>query len=98
MNHPKIVLGRNIITEPYNKPVDLFCDNQSVIALTWDHQYHSHMKHIDVWYHFIWWVVKEGHVHLIYCPTQDMVANVFTKALPSAKAKHFAGCLGLQLV
>ena len=56
------------------------------------------MKHIDVQYHFIRWVVEEGHVLLIYCPTQDMVANVFTKALPSAKAKHFAGCLGLQSV
>jgi hypothetical protein len=63
---------RSIITEvfqPYNKPVDLFCNNQSAIALTWDHQYHSRMKHINVRYHFIQWVVKEGRVCLIYCPT-----------------------------
>jgi hypothetical protein len=88
----------SIITEffqPYNKPVDLFCNSQSAIALTRDHQYHSCMKHIDAQYHFIRWVVEEGCVCLIYCPTQDMVANVFTKALPSTKAKHFADCLRL---
>jgi hypothetical protein len=31
----------------------LFLDNQAAIALTWDHQYHTCIKHIDVHYHFI---------------------------------------------
>ncbi len=31
----------------------LFSDNQAAIALTQDHQYHAHTKHIDMRYHFI---------------------------------------------
>ena len=74
----------------------LFSDNQSAIALSRDHQYHARTKHIDVCYHWIRWVVEQGTLQLIYCPTDDMVANVLTKALPSAKVKHFAAGLGLH--
>jgi len=67
-------------------PTTLFSDNQSAIALTRDHQYHACTKHIDIQYHFICWAIKNGSIHLIYCPTDDMVADCLTKALPSTKS------------
>jgi hypothetical protein len=73
----------------------LFSDNQSAIALAKEHQYHARTKHIDIRFHFIRWVVEEGKLRIIYCPTDDMVADTLTKALPSAKVKHFASELGL---
>ena len=76
----------------------LFLDNQLAIALTKEHQYHAHTKHIDVCYHFIHWIVEEGKIRLIYCPTNEMVANTLTKALPSVKMKHFATALRLVTV
>jgi hypothetical protein len=76
----------------------LFSDNQSAIALTKEHQYHARTKHIDVRFHFLRWVVEEGRLRLIYCPTDDMVADALTKALPSAKVKHFARELGLATI
>jgi hypothetical protein len=48
-----------------------------------------------VCYHFIRWVIERGSLRLVYCPTEDMVADALTKALPSAKVKHFAAGLGL---
>jgi hypothetical protein len=63
-----------------------------------EYQYHAHTKHSDVCYHFIHWIIEEGKICLIYCPTNEMVADTLTKALPSAKVKHFAGALGLILV
>ena len=84
------VFGENI-----EKPTTLFSDNQSAITLSKDHQYHARTKHIDVCFHFIQWVIEEGKVKLIYCPTNDMLADPFTKALLSAKGKHFAAALGL---
>ncbi len=76
----------------------LYSDNQSAIALSKEHQYHARTKHIDVRYHFIRWIIEEGKIRLIYCPTDDMVADCLTKALPSAKVKHFANALGLTSV
>ena len=76
----------------------LFSDNQSAIALSKDHQYHAHSKHIDVRFHFIHWIVEDGKIRLIYCPTGEMVADTLTKALPSPKVKHFTAELGLRTV
>ena len=86
------------IFEPFTDATTLFSDNQSAIALTRDHQYHARTKHIDVHYHFICWVVENGSLCLVYCPTADMLADMLTKALPSLKVKHFAECLGLRAV
>jgi len=90
---------RSLLSEvfgPFKDVTVLLCDNQSTIALAHDHQYHARTKHINVCYHFIRWVVDQGVVRLVYCPTEDMVADVLTKALPSPKVKHFAAGLGLR--
>jgi hypothetical protein len=78
-----------------SEPVTLFSDNQSAIALTKDHQYHARTKHIDIRFHFIRWIVENGSLRLVYSPTNEMVADTLTKALPSPKVKHFAAELGL---
>ena len=77
-------------------PTTLFSDNQSAIQLTKDHQYHARMKHIDIQFHFIQYIVEGGSIRLVYCPTDVMVANTLTKALPSTKAKHFTSQFGLS--
>ena len=64
--------------------------------LTHNHQYHARMKHIDMHYHFIWWVIEQGSLCIIYCLTDNMVVDALTKALPSAKVKHFMAGLGLH--
>jgi hypothetical protein len=90
---------RSLIAKLYGRPAGpttLLCDNQSAIALSKDHQYHAKTKHIDIRFHFVRWVISEGNMKLVYCPTDDMVADTLTKALPSPKAKHFAHALGLR--
>ena len=81
---------------PLAESITLFSDNQSAIALTKDHQYHARTKHIDIRFHFIHWIIEEGKLCLIYCPTANMVADTLMKALPSPKVKHFAVELGLR--
>jgi hypothetical protein len=79
-----------------SSPTTLFSDNKSAIALAKEHQYHARTEHIDIRYHFIRYMIANGSIHLIYCPTDDMVADTLTKPLPSVKAKHFAAELGLR--
>jgi hypothetical protein len=58
--------------------------------------YHAQTKHIDIHYHFICFVINNGSINIIYCPTNNMAANgMLTKALPNLKAKYFATALGL---
>ena len=66
--------------------------------LTKEHQYHARTKHIDTCFHFIRWIVEDSKLRLIYCPTEEMVADIFTKVLVSMKVKHFARELGLELL
>ena len=92
---------RSLISQLFNitlDPTTLFSDNQSTITLMKDHQYHLRTKHINIRFHFICWIIENGSIHLIYCPTEDMLADTLTKALPSLKVKHFATELRLTLV
>ena len=84
------------VFRPLTHPMPLYSDSQLAIALTKDRSYHACMKHIDIHYHFIRFVVDNHSLRLVYCPTDSMVADTLTKALPSVKAKHFAASLGLR--
>ena len=91
---------REFISEIYKPqdPMTLYSDSQSAIALARNEQFHARTKHIDIRFHFIRYIIEAGKIVIDYCPTEDMVADTFTKALPSAKAKHFATSLGLRKV
>ena len=79
-------------------PTILFSDSKSAIALAQDGHYHTRTKHINIWYHFIRYIIEAGSIKLVYSPTDDMTADTLTKALPSVKAKHFMTALGLTTV
>ena len=70
--------------------VRLFGDNQSAIAIASNPIQHARTKHIDVRYHFVREVIKEGMVEVQYISTQNMKADMLTKALPLNK---FMKCL-----
>jgi hypothetical protein len=78
-------------------PLTLYCDNQAALTLATTNNYHAQTKHIDIRFHFIRHSVETGVFKLIYCPTDDMVANILTKALPGWKVKGHTAVLGLRL-
>jgi hypothetical protein len=71
----------------------LFCDNQVALKLATNDNYHAHTKHIDIRFHFIRQVIASGAIKMVYCPTDNMMADVLTKALPCWKVM----CHGLGL-
>ena len=83
------------LSEPASKATTLFCDNQAAIHLTTADNYHARTKHIDIHYHFIRDVVQRGETSLAYMPTNDMPANLLTKALPRWKVVQHAVILRL---
>src|SRR6476646_4961848 len=74
----------------------ILCDNQGCIALAKDPKHHSRTKHIDVQHHFIREKLDDGEVSLWYCPTEDMVADVLTKALAKVRHEMLTKAIGLR--
>ena len=65
-----------------DRPITLFMDSKSALCLANNPMYHKRSKHIDIKYHWIREKVGEdGVVLLIHVRTQDMAADVLTKAL-----------------
>ena len=63
-------------------------DNQGTIALAENPIHHARTKHLDVQLQFVRNSIENGIIKLQYCPTDDMLADIMTKAL--AKDKHAA--------
>jgi hypothetical protein len=65
----------------FSLPTTLFCNNQDAIRLSKDATFHGCTKHIDVHFHFICQTITSGHIVMQYCPTDDMISDIFTKSL-----------------
>ena len=76
----------------------IFADNQGCIALASNLVLHSQVKHINIQHHFIWEHVECQEVGLHYISTKEMVADIFTKALPKDSFKKFQTELGVLLL
>jgi hypothetical protein len=62
------------------RPVTVFQDNQSTIKLVEKGRSTSELtRHIELGYFWVTDLVKRGLVTIEYCPTADMVADLFTK-------------------
>jgi len=64
----------------------IYQDNKSTILLSENGKPSSskHTKHLDVRYYFITDCIKRGEVKVTYCPTENMLADFFTKPLQGA--------------
>jgi hypothetical protein len=72
------------------------CDNQGAISLTKNPTQHARTKHIDVQHHFVRERVENGEVTFEYCSTEEMVADVLTKALPKERHYKLISMFGLE--
>ncbi|XP_073304217.1 secreted RxLR effector protein 161-like [Primulina huaijiensis] len=61
--------------------MNVMCDNSSTIKLSKNLVMHGCSKHIDVRFHFLRNITKDGTIELVYCGTQDQVADIMTKPL-----------------
>jgi len=77
-------------------PTTLYCNNQAALHLAEDDNYHACTKHIDIRYHFIRQTITQKQIAMEYCPTEEMMADILTKALPKYKAAIHVQNLGIH--
>ena len=73
----------------------IYTDSQSALAIVRNLVFHACTKHIEVHYHYVRERLSAGEISLAYVPTQDNLADLFTKALSREKFEAFCKALGL---
>ncbi|GJU54105.1 retrovirus-related pol polyprotein from transposon TNT 1-94 [Tanacetum coccineum] len=81
----------------YNK-IPMYCDSQSVIAISCNPVQHSRTKHINIRYHFIKEHVEKGTTELCFVRTEYQLADLFRKALPKERFEYLVHRIGMRFM
>lgn len=73
----------------------IFQDNQSAIRIAKNPEQHKRLKHVDIKYHFVRNKVLCNEIDVKYIPTNEQLADVFTKPLVKQKLDIFCKMLNL---
>lgn len=76
--------------------IKLYIDNQSAISIANNTNVSKRSKHMDVKYHYIRQEVQNQHITTEYCPTDSMIADIFTKPLSRDRFRTLRDMLGVS--
>lgn len=82
----------------YKGSTTIMCDSSSAIKLSKNPVMHGRSKHIDVRFHFLRDLVKDGVIKMEFCGTRDQVADVMTKPLKLEDFLRLRKMLGVSEV
>ena len=72
------------------KPYPLYTDSQAALSIAANANKMGKIRHIAIRYHLVRLMALNGDVILLYCITEDMVADLLTKILGGATYEHLA--------
>ncbi|KAM1196494.1 hypothetical protein ACFX2J_022854 [Malus domestica] len=78
------------------EPTVVMCDNTSTIAIAKNPMFHQKTRHISRKFHFIRDAIQEKKIKLVYCKSEEQMADILTKALPKEKFNYFREMLGVK--
>jgi hypothetical protein len=84
----------NLLNE---EPTIVNCDNQTAIRQSQNPMDRTRMKHIDIAYHFVRHRQEEKEIEVKYVPSEENIADPFTKPLPVGLFRKLRENLGLKL-
>ncbi|KAI5334699.1 hypothetical protein L3X38_024832 [Prunus dulcis] len=74
----------------------ILCDNTSAIAMAKNPVFHQKTRHISRKFHFIREAIQAKEIELIYCKTEDQIADILTKALSKDRFVYLRDLLGVK--
>ncbi|KAK6136988.1 hypothetical protein DH2020_029263 [Rehmannia glutinosa] len=76
--------------------VPIFCDNISAINIAQNPVHHNRTKHIEIRHHFLRDCVSKRKIEISFVPSQDQLADIFTKPLTSETFASIRARLGIM--
>ena len=64
-----------------SSPTSIYENNQGTIAMSKNSILHKRTKHIDINFQYIREKIQDKTIEVKYCPTHEIVADIFTKPL-----------------
>ncbi|KAH9666120.1 Integrase catalytic domain-containing protein [Citrus sinensis] len=64
---------------------EIFVDNQAAVAISNNPVFHGKTKHFKIKYYFVREVQMNDEVRLVYCKTEDQLADILTKGLSKSR-------------
>ncbi|GJY60252.1 ribonuclease H-like domain-containing protein [Tanacetum coccineum] len=81
---------------PLSAATIVYCDNVSVVYLSFNPMQHQCTKHIEIDIYFVRNLVTTGHVRVLHVPSRYQFAYIFTKGLPTALFDEFRSSLSVR--
>jgi len=94
----EIIWLRNLLTElgyKFNSPSSLYIDNRSALSVAKNPEHHGRMKHLDLRFYWLRDEVEKGIINPIHLRTDEMPADIMTKALGRIKVGEMVKLIGL---
>jgi len=85
-----------VSSEYLKENIIVYQDNKSTILLASNPTQHSRTKHINTKYHFVRDQVSNGEVKIQYLSTEEMIADIFTKAVSKFKLRKHIKSIGIK--
>ena len=95
----EILWLRNLFTElgyKFNSSSTLYIDNRSALSVAKNPEHHGRMKHLDLRFYWLRNEVEKGTITMVHLPTEEMPADIMTKALGRLKVGEMVDMLGLR--
>lgn len=88
----KILMDLNLEQKESTK---IFVDNQAAISISHNPVFHGKTKHFNIKLFFLREVQKEGLVTLVYCKSENQLADLLTKPLPVSRFEFLREKIGV---